>query len=218
MGTSASYGVPVPGERVRAAAVAAGRPAPLASGRDVLEQQLGMSLKEASQVTWDAAYRITGNREAAEDLVQEVFVRLCRMAGAGTLCVEASGGRAYLRAAVRNGFYADYRRRTAVRRGSGVLASVIGVDVREEWLGDRKGDDPANQVVAAAFRDALDGAIGKLSAEHRQVVRLLAQGGLSQNEMADMLGLPPSTLRDRLKGAQAEVRTHLRRSGWEVDR
>ncbi|MEV8514189.1 RNA polymerase sigma factor [Dactylosporangium sp. NPDC051484] len=67
----------------------------------------------------------------------------------------------------------------------------------------------ADEVTARAARAALAAALRGLSAGDRDVLLLIAWGGLSYDEVADALNIPAGTVRSRLHRARRQVRATL---------
>lgn len=138
--------------------------------------------------------RRLGDRAAAEEALQETFVRLWRAAADYD---PARGAVAALLFTIGRNVATDTQRRTA-RRPAGdslpaawdSLAAVTGDDRTEVGL-----------TVAAAM--------SRLPAPHREVLDLAYWGDLSQTQIADVLRIPLGTVKSRaflaLKGLRAEL-------------
>jgi RNA polymerase sigma factor (sigma-70 family) len=71
-------------------------------------------------------------------------------------------------------------------------------------------DDDANaRLDARALAPELAGALAAMRANHRDALLLCALGGLSPDETARALGVPPATVRSWLFRARATARRHL---------
>jgi len=69
---------------------------------------------------------------------------------------------------------------------------------------------PQRQMERAELRDRLDGAIAKLSPEHRAVVLLKEVEGLQYHEIADVVGCSIGTVMSRLFYARKKLQTLLK--------
>jgi RNA polymerase sigma-70 factor (ECF subfamily) len=141
------------------------------------------------------------DRELAEEVVQDVFARLWRHAGQ----YDRS------RATVRTWLYAIARNRIVdARRRAAVRPVSAPEQVEEEaWALDR-------ELERAVLRWQVAAALARLSAEHRQVIRLAHWGGLSLREIAEQSGVPLGTVKSRVYYALRSLRLIL--DEMEVER
>lgn len=136
--------------------------------------------------------------DAAEDLLHETFLVLLRRDGPAD--PDRGGDRAWLFGTatnlVRHHVRGGTRAEGAVHRLAGVTDAVMPDPVGA--VVDRV--DASRQVrqVAAALRD--------LDPDDREVLLLVAWGGLSPTEAAAALGIPPGTARSRLHRVRQAVR------------
>lgn len=141
---------------------------------------------------WRLAYLLTGDRELAEDLAQEAFVRVARRIGG---LRNDDSVRWYLRRTVINLANSHLRRRRVERShlptlaGSTAAASFGSVDV----------------VTTQAVREA----IAQLSAKQRAVVVLRYYQDLSDQQIASVLGCPVGSVKSALHRATAILREQL---------
>jgi RNA polymerase sigma factor (sigma-70 family) len=154
-------------------------------------------VREHSARVYRLAYRLTGNVPDAEDLTQEVFVRVFRSLHSYT----PGTFEGWLHRITTNLFLDMARRRQRIRfEGLG-----------EEAAGRLSGDEPTP---AQAF-DArhLDGdvqqAIAALAPEYRAAVVLCDIEGLSYEEVAATLGVKLGTVRSRIHRGRAQLRVAL---------
>jgi RNA polymerase sigma-70 factor (ECF subfamily) len=143
------------------------------------------------------AYRLTGNPHDAEDLTQEVFVRVFRSLGSYT----PGTFEGWLHRITTNLFLDLARRRQRIRFEN------LGQDVE----GRVSGGDPTP---AEAFDDRhLDGdiqtALRDLAPEYRAAVVLCDIEGLSYEEIAATLGVKIGTVRSRIHRGRAQLRATL---------
>jgi RNA polymerase sigma-70 factor (ECF subfamily) len=148
---------------------------------------------------------LTGNDTDAEDLVQETYTRALAAAHRFT---PGTNLKAWLFRILRNTFISGYRRR---RRDpvSGGLDTVTPAHADMGAVeGALRGDvelDRLRKVVAGEIEDALM----SLPEDARTVV-LLDLDGLTENEVADVLGCAVGTVKSRLSRARAALRRRLR--------
>ena len=185
------------------------------TSRAELERQLGFDLEVAGEVAWRSAILLTRQRDLAQDLVQETFVRLAQAVRAETLNVH-SNGRAYLRQAVVNTFRDNLRKRKRLTHSEVLLDDF-------EWLQGSRNDlnqaRPEEIVETLELNAQITTAIRSLdlSEDNRRILVLLVMGGYSINQVSAFLGIPPSTVRSRIRAIRKDIRSILRRTGWEVN-
>jgi RNA polymerase sigma-70 factor (ECF subfamily) len=153
---------------------------------------------------YDLAWHLTRDRGEAEDLVQEAFSRSLR---SWNQFEPGTSLKAWLLRILRNTWLdrLRHRRRDPVAPDSGDAASEAAPSAGEDsWL---RGDAELEQMrglVAAEIEEAL----GRLGEEQRTVI-LLDLEGLSEAEMASVLGCAPGTVKSRLSRARALLRVLL---------
>jgi RNA polymerase sigma-70 factor, ECF subfamily len=149
---------------------------------------------------YSLAYRIVGERPAAEDVTQETFVSVWR-----------SGGR-YDRArgSVRSWTLTIVRNRAIdlLRTRSG-RAPKLGFDdetaLEQRPSAEFTDEEALRRETAAEVR----GALGELPGEQSKVIELAYFGGFSQSEIAAMLGVPLGTVKGRMRLGLEKIRGRL---------
>jgi RNA polymerase sigma-70 factor, ECF subfamily len=138
-----------------------------------------------------------GDRGAAEEIVQEVFLRAWRHADSYDR--RRAGVRTWLYQIARNAII-DSRRRAAVRPGLPQHApadeAASGATLEQAMLGWQ---------VAAALE--------RLTPEHRQMIRMAQFRGLTMREIAEHTGLPLGTVKSRTWYALRSLRLVLEEMG-----
>lgn len=129
----------------------------------------------------------TGDRDLAEDLAQETFIRLCQN---WDKVSEMSSPSAWIHRVAMNLAKSGFRRR-AVRRRKRHLVGAPQYQAAS--------DETASPVVHAALRD--------LDRDLRAVVVLRFCADLSVSDTADVLGIAQGTVKTRTRRALAELRT-----------
>ena len=151
-----------------------------------------------SAAAFSLAYRIAGNRSAAEDIVQEAFLSVWRSSVRYT---PARGNlRSWLLSVVHNRAI-DFLRRSLVhdRRCS----QVEGIEEREA---------PELTDVEAVRRDeakTVRATMERLPADQLRVIELAYFGGFTQTEIAAMLDMPLGTVKGRMRLALDKMRDGL---------
>lgn len=149
---------------------------------------------------WRVALRMTGDRDAADDLTQEACLRAYR---AFDRFEEGTNYKAWLLRIMTN-LCLDLLRRRA--RSALVPFGEDGdhaPDVAPE------ADGPDAQLIRKRFREELACAMDKLSPEVRLVVSLALLKGLSYQEIAEIAGCPVGTVRSRLNRGRKQLQQDL---------
>jgi RNA polymerase sigma-70 factor (ECF subfamily) len=150
------------------------------------------------------ARRLAADSAAAEDLVQETYLRAWR---SFDQFQTGTNIRAWLFRILFNAFYAQGRQISAAP----VLLSL-----------DAPGVEPRPSPAAGlSFADAAEvtAALDALSAEHRTVILLAVVEGFTCREMAEILSLPIGTVMSRLSRGRQAMRERLISSAprvWEA--
>lgn len=143
------------------------------------------------------AYRLTGNRHDAEDLTQDVFVRVFRALPSFT----PGNFEAWLHRITTNLFLDGARRRQRIR------FDALGEDAGER-LPDT-GATPDEQYHLTNLDGEVRAALMALRPEFRAAVVLCDIEGLPYEEVADALGIKLGTVRSRIHRGRAQLREHL---------
>src|SRR5687768_8706758 len=143
------------------------------------------------------AYRLTGDRHDAEDLTQEVFVRVFRSLDTYT----PGTFEGWLHRITTNLFLDQARRRQRIRFDA----------LSDERAGTLRSNSPAPDVAVAdrLFDDDVEQALAALPPEFRAAVVLCDVEGLSYDEIADILGAKLGTVRSRIHRGRAMLRRAL---------
>ncbi len=147
------------------------------------------------------AYRLTGNRDDAGDVVQDAYVRAYR---AIRRFRGDSSFSTWMYRITSNCASTHLSRRTR-QRTEELSDDVPIVDLRPE-------QDPSLRAEAAVLRHHIDRAIRALPERLRQVVVLRDLHDLSHSEIAAELGITTSAAKVRLHRARQRLRTVLQRT------
>ena len=147
---------------------------------------------------YNLAYRVLGNRQEAEDLTQEVYVRAWRA------LPRFRGESKFSTWLYRITTNACFNRR---RRLSAQLHAVDERDMERIPGGQR---DPAQQTIEGERRATLWASVGRLPAAYRLAITLFYQEQLSYVEIAEMLSLPVGTVKSHLNRARRALAEMLR--------
>jgi RNA polymerase sigma-70 factor (ECF subfamily) len=152
---------------------------------------------QQSDRVYRLAFRLTGNRHDAEDLTQEVFVRVFRSLSTyqpGTL-------EGWIHRITTNLFLDQARRKQRIR-----------FDALSDERADRLHSHLPTPDIAYAdqtFDDDIEKALATLPPEFRAAVVLCDVEGLSYDEIAQILDAKLGTVRSRIHRGRAMLRTAL---------
>jgi RNA polymerase sigma-70 factor (ECF subfamily) len=149
---------------------------------------------------YSLAYRILGDRSAAEDCIQEAFISIWR---SGARFDRTRGSvRSWTLSIVRN------RAIDALRSKSGKAPKLTFDD--DAILEARPAAEHTEaEVLAAETADEVRGAISLLPGEQSKVIELAYFGGFSQSEIAGMLNVPLGTVKGRMRLGLEKIRGEL---------
>src|ERR687898_683086 len=136
-----------------------------------------------------------GDREQAEEVVQDVFAQLWRHAG--EYDKRRASVRTWLYAIARNRIVDAHRRAAARPRRAEEEDSLEGAADLDAALDQ------------AVLRWQITAALARLSPAHREVIRLAHYGGLTMREIADRIGIPLGTVKSRTSYALRSLRLIL---------
>jgi RNA polymerase sigma-70 factor (ECF subfamily) len=149
-----------------------------------------------SRVALGLAVRMVGERETAEEVVQEAFLAVWRNAGR----YQAGRGsvRTWLLSIVHHRAIDRLRGRTPT------------APLPEELGPDTSTPDVWTLTAQKLDREVIVAALGALPDEQRQAIELAYFSGLTQTQIASTLGLPLGTVKGRLRLGLGRLRTLLR--------
>jgi RNA polymerase sigma-70 factor (ECF subfamily) len=161
-------------------------------------------VKAHTRRVYAICYRFTGKDSEAQDLTQEVFMRVFRTvksfrAGEGSFTV-------WLSRLTRN-LLIDHYRRTKADRVTDSIEDQLPVLEERTALESRTDGVLAGREAS----EALQAALAKLSPELRETVILRDLEEMEYREVAQVLNVPEGTVKSRLNRGRAELARILRR-------
>ena len=158
-------------------------------------------------LAYSVAMRVLGDPGKAEDVVQDVFLKLWTNAarfdsGRGSL-------RTWLLSAVRNRSIDYLRGRGAHERAE--------KEIPEHVMAAGLGSDPWREVSLAMEREVVLKAVDSLPSEQKQAVELAYFGGYSMPEIAEMIRVPLSTVKGRMRLGMEKLHSYLQGRGFVYD-
>jgi RNA polymerase sigma-70 factor (ECF subfamily) len=151
-------------------------------------------------VAYSLAYRIVGEKAAAEDVTQEAFISIWK---SGARFDRARGSvRSWMLSIVRN------RAIDALRSRAGKAPKLSFDDdaiLEQRPSGELTDAEAMRRETATELR----GALGELPGEQSKVIELAYFGGFSQSEISRMLGVPLGTVKGRMRLGLEKIRGEL---------
>jgi RNA polymerase sigma-70 factor (ECF subfamily) len=160
-------------------------------------------------------YRFTGNAADAEDLTQDVFLKIYSNLGSFDA---ARGSLPVWIATMTRNLLVDNFRRTRNQRATSSLDD--GWDQTEELKpADRlmaTGPTPHEAAASKEIAHMVQGALAQVSVELREAVILRDLQDLDYKEIAQVLNIPEGTVKSRISRGRAELARLLERNKQEV--
>ncbi len=151
---------------------------------------------EHAQALFVFLLNLTRHEADTRDLLQEVFVKVAKNPG---LLDGVRDERAFLLRLAHNLAIDLIRRRGTREKHHGQLAGeALPIFA------------PTPEADERAFRDALSAALGELPEDQRVVAHLKLWEGLTFEQIADVLGIPPNTAASRYRYGLDKLRARLR--------
>jgi len=164
---------------------------------------LGLRALAHAVTLYNLARYLTGSASEADDLVQETYVRALGAAAS----FDGRNLKAWLFKILRNTFI-DGRRRHKQHATDGGL-DTVRADVEGRVDADRLRDDIESAQLRGVVAAEIEAALRALSEDARAVI-LLDLEGMTEVEVADVLGCAVGTVKSRLSRARAMLRQRLK--------
>ncbi len=155
-----------------------------------------------SRAAYSLAYRMMGERQAAEDLAQDAFLKVWR----ATASYRAGRGsvRTWILSIVHNRGIDQIRSHASRRRTQDkVEASAPKYEPSEAF----------SETWKNSRRDQANAALKTLPPEQLQILELAYFSGYTHIEIADLLGLPLGTVKGRMRLGLKKLRGHFEARG-----
>ena len=165
---------------------------------------------------YNICYRFAGSADDAQDLTQEVFIKMYRM-----MSSYDSGRAAFMTwvTTITRNLLVDHFRKTKQDRMTETLDGASSEHEDAMPLSDRipdKGAPPDARVQSRETGEAVHQALQKLSPELREAVILRDLQDLDYREIAAVLRVPEGTVKSRINRGRAELARVLQRTYRQV--
>lgn len=151
--------------------------------------------------------RVTGDREHAEDLAQESFIKAFR----GLAAFDTSRRLSSWLFRIAHNTAIDAMRRPRHR----LVSLDSAADAAPALAASAAAPPEPDPVERAALGQALEAALGRLRADFRAAVVLRYDEGLAFDEIGQIMGIPEATARSHVHRARKELARHLAEAGWQ---
>jgi len=155
---------------------------------------------------YNLCWRFTSSRHEAEDLTQEVFLRVYKTLGSYR---SAHGGFATWMTSVTRNLLIDHYRRTRRDRLTDSLDDAMP-RLEEKHSPVRR---PDQATLANELSGQVQNALKKISPDLREAVILRDLQGLEYAEIQDVLGVPEGTVKSRINRGRIELARLLEQMG-----
>jgi len=161
-------------------------------------------------------YRFTNSAGDAEDLTQDVFIKVYK--NLNTYDLTKGSFQTWMTTLARN-LLVDHFRRTRLDRASDSLDASLGAEDDGPTLGDRLVDTGISQekhVAALELKATIQDALKQLSPELREAVILRDLEDMDYKEIAQVLRIPEGTVKSRISRGRGELARLLQRIEGQV--
>lgn len=146
---------------------------------------------------YNLSYRYTGRREDAEDLTQEIMIRVYQ--NLNTFRSDAGSFQNWILRVGRNLIIDHYRQTRRYQPAAG------SEEMDGMHLEDDKAPNPQQMVEMDEAARFLWNGLNSLSPELKEALVLRDLEGLAYREIADMLGIPEGTVKSRINRGRVEL-------------
>ena len=161
-------------------------------------------LRAHTRRIYNLCFRFTGRAEDAEDLTQEIFIKVFQTLKSYDAVQGAFS--TWLSRVARNHLVDHYRRARKDR-----VTSSLEDELPEAEQGPSQQMEPTGQVESRERREVLQLALDKLSPDMREAVILRDLHDLDYEEIALVLGVPQGTVKSRINRGRLELARVLKR-------
>ena len=160
------------------------------------------------KMVYGTALRLCKNPDDAQDISQEVFIKLYKSLASFKF---ASSLSTYIYRITTN-LCLDFMRKR------GEVFSLTDDETGQVSEVEDKSENPEEKFFANERRRIFEQALDSLSYEHREMITLRDINGLSYREISEATSLPENTVKTRILRAREKLREILKKSGNYFDK
>jgi len=173
-------------------------------------------VRTQSRRIYNICYRFTGSADNADDLAQEVFIKMYRTLA--SFDPEKGAFTTWITTMTRN-LLVDHFRKSKQDRATDSLDAGLGLEEDSATLGDRIQDTAPSaddRIQRRETQEMVQKAIQKLSPELREAVILRDLQDMDYKEIAQALKVPEGTVKSRINRGRMELAKLLQRTYRQV--
>jgi RNA polymerase sigma factor (sigma-70 family) len=166
---------------------------------------------------YNICYRFTGSADQAEDLTQEVFVRMFR--SLNSYDPDKAAFNTWITTLTRNLLVDNFRKTKYDRTTDSLECNVTG-DEDGPTLGEQIRDNastPDEKLQSSETKQIVHNALQKLSPELREAVILRDLQDMDYRDIAQVLKVPEGTVKSRINRGRTELARLLARTKRQVN-
>lgn len=160
-----------------------------------------------NRAAFSLAYRMMGDRQAAEDLAQDAFIKAWR--GASSFRAERGSVRTWLLSIVHNRGIDQLRSLASRRRTQDKIEATAPRSQPSEAF---------TETWRNSQREEVREAMGTLPSEQLKILELAYFSGYTHVEISELLSLPLGTVKGRMRLGLKKIRDHFESRGAAVPR
>ncbi|HEV3279782.1 MAG TPA: RNA polymerase sigma factor [Terriglobia bacterium] len=161
-------------------------------------------LQAHARKIYNLCYRFTGRASEAEDLTQEVFIKVFQMLT--TYDAVQGAFSTWLNRVARNHLVDHYRRTHKDRLTSSLEEQTGGLEDKPS-----ADEHPIARLESQERHEVLQSALNRLSPDMREAVVLRDFQDLDYDEIAEVLGVPEGTVKSRINRGRLELARVIKR-------
>jgi RNA polymerase sigma-70 factor (ECF subfamily) len=165
-----------------------------------------------SRRIYNLCYRFTNSPDNAEDLTQDVFIKVYRTLGSYN--IEKGAFTTWLTTLTRN-LLVDHFRRSRLDRMTDSIDAGLTEEADSISLSDRlpdRGPSPADRLASQETQKMVQQALARLSPDLREAVILRDLQDMDYKEISQVLRVPEGTVKSRINRGRTELARLLSRN------
>lgn len=173
-------------------------------------------VKQFNRRIYNICYRFAGSADDADDLTQEVFIRIYRTLS--SFDSDKASFNTWVTTVTRN-LLVDHFRKTKNERLTDSIDAPVGDEQEGQTLSEKiedKGIAPDQRVQKQQTQRMVQDALTKLSPELREAVILRDLQDLDYKDIAQALKVPEGTVKSRINRGRTELARLLQRTYRQV--